>query len=139
MAKISFKMPEEFIKRIEALSDNREAVITKCLEAAGEIVEKEVKNSLYDVLSPEERNGELINSLGLTPAMIDKNGVYNVKIGFSGMRGDGKKNALVGAILEYGTKDGRQPPRPYMKPAKNRSQKAAIEAMIKTFDEEVKK
>lgn len=138
MGKISFKLPDDFMKKIEQLGDKRGEIIENCLEAAGEVVEKKVKENLYNVLSPAERNGTLINSLGVTSPKIDRNGVYNVKIGFAPDRSDGKNNAMIASVLEYGTKDGRQPPRPFMKPAVRSVQKEAIETIIKTFEKEVK-
>lgn len=137
MAKISFKLPDDFMKKVEQLGERRGEIIEKCLTAAGEVVEKKVKENLYNVLSPQERNGTLINSLGVTSPKIDKNGVYNVKIGFDPARSDGKNNAMIASVLEYGTKDGRQPPRPFLKPAVKSVQKEAIETIINTFDKEV--
>jgi hypothetical protein len=95
-----------------------------------------VKSGLQSVLSGDS-TGELERALGVSPAKLDRNGNYNIKIGFAEPRADGKSNAMIANVLEYG-KHG-QPPRPFIKPAKTQSQKAAIAAMTAKFDEEVEK
>lgn len=155
MAKISIKIPTDLEKKFEKIKDNSGEIITKCVEAGAEVVEEEVRKKLSTVLSNDHKNGELINSLGTTSVKTDKNGVYNAKIGFSEPRRDqggshitksGKKrtyyvrtNAMIANILEYGRKNGRQPARPFLAPAKRSARKPTLEAMEKKFDEEVKK
>ncbi|HBL84498.1 MAG: hypothetical protein A2Y17_06485 [Clostridiales bacterium GWF2_38_85] len=68
---------------------------------------------------------------------FNKNGNFNVKVGFSDKRSDGKSNSLIAGVLEYG-KHGQQP-KPFMQPAKRTSRKPCIEAMQKKLEEEVKK
>jgi hypothetical protein len=60
---------------------------------------------------------------------MDRDGNFNVKVGFSEPRRDGDSNAKIANIIEYG-KHG-QPPKPFLKPAKTASRSAAIEAMKK--------
>ena len=79
--------------------------------------------------------GELVNSLGLSPAKVDRNGNFNVKVGFKEPRRNGESNAKIANIIEYG-KSG-QPPKPFLKPARSASRKACIDAMKKRFEQEV--
>ena len=81
--------------------------------------------------------GELVSSLGLTPAKTDKNGNHNIKVGFAEPRRDGESNAKIANIIENG-KHG-QPAKPFLKPAKSASKAACKAAMQQKFDEEVKK
>ena len=81
--------------------------------------------------------GELESSLGLTGVKMDRNGNFNIKVGFSEPRSDGGSNAQLANIIEYG-KSG-QPAKPFLKPAKSASKKQCIEAMKQAFETEVEK
>ena len=140
MAKVEIKMPEDFLLRLSRLGDQTDTIIPKVLEAGGEIVEAKVKSNLQAVIGHgtkgESRStGELLSALGISSAKQDKDGNFNVKVGFSEPRPDGKSNAMVAGVLEYG-KHG-QPPRPFLKPAKSQSKNAAIEAMKAKLESEV--
>ena len=68
---------------------------------------------------------------------IDRNGNSNIKIGFSEPRSDGKSNAMLATVLEYG-KSG-QPPKPFMKPAQTQSKKECQRVMKEVLEREVSK
>jgi HK97 gp10 family phage protein len=140
MAKASFKMPEDFLRKVSALEDKTDEIIPRVLKTGGEIALDKVRNNLSGVIGKgtktESRStGQLVNALGLSPARMDKEGNYNVKVGFSEPRRDGVSNAKIANIIEYG-KHG-QPPKPFLKPAKTASRTPAIEAMKKKLDEEI--
>lgn len=75
--------------------------------------------------------------ISFTPAKIDRDGNYNVKVGFSEPRPDGRSNAMIANVLEYG-KSG-QPAKPFMKPARSAARAPCIEAMKAAFEREVEK
>lgn len=142
MAKVAFKMPEDFLTQISKLESRTDEIIPKVLEVGGEVVSKKVKANLQATIGigtkEESRStGELISALGVSPAKQDNEGNFNVKVGFSETRSDGKSNAMIASVLEYG-KQG-QPPKPFLKPAKTASKNACINAMKAKFDEEVNK
>ena len=140
MAKAAFKMPEDFLLKLSRLGEKTDEIIPKVLEAGGEIVEAKVKSNLQSVIGSgtkeESRStGELISALGVSSARQDKDGNFNVKVGFSEPRTDGKSNAMIAGVLEYG-KSG-QSPKPFLKPAKSASKSACVDAMIAAFEKEV--
>ena len=140
MAKAAFKMPEDFLLKLSRLGEKTDEIIPKVLEAGGEIVEAKVKSNLQSVIGSgtkeESRStGELISALGVSSARQDKDGNFNVKVGFSDPRTDGKSNAMIAGVLEYG-KSG-QSPKPFLKPAKSASKSACVDAMIAAFEKEV--
>ena len=142
MARASFKMPEDFLTKVSTLADKTDEIIPKVLKEGGEVVAAKVKSNLQAVIGKETKydsrsTGELIDALGVTPAGVDRNGNYDVKVGFDEPRKDGESNAKIANILEYG-KSG-QPPKPFLKPAKTASRNAYIEAMKKKLDEEINK
>ena len=103
-------------------------------------MESKVKSNLQAVIGSctkeESRStGELLSALGVSSAKQDKDGNFNVKIGFSEPRPDGKSNAMIAGVLEYG-KHG-QAPKPFLKPAKSSSKSAAVAAMKAKFKSEV--
>jgi HK97 gp10 family phage protein len=140
VAKIDFTMPDDFLERISRLEERTDEIIPKVLEAGGEVVLNTVRNNLKavvgkDLKQPSRSTGQLVEALGLSPAKMDRNGNYNVKVGFDNKRTDGKANAMLGVILEYG-KHG-QPPKPFMKTAKSSTKSACIDAMKKKLEAEV--
>jgi len=140
VAKAAFKMPEDFLLKLSRLGEKTDEIIPKVLEAGGEVVEAKVKSNLQSVIGSgtkeESRStGELISALGVSSARQDKDGNFNVKVGFSEPRTDGKSNAMIAGVLEYG-KSG-QSPKPFLKPAKSASKSACVDAMIAAFEKEV--
>ena len=142
MVKVQVKMPEEFLLRLSRLGDKTDEIIPKVLEAGGEVVEQKVRANLSAVIGRDTKEesrstGELLSALGVTPAKIDRDGNYNVKVGFSEPRPDGRSNAMIANVLEYG-KSG-QPAKPFMKPARSAARAPCIEAMKAAFEREVEK
>ena len=140
MAKATMKLPEDFLLKISKLGEKTDEIIPRVLEAGGQVVEAKVKSNLQSIIGRDTQEesrstGELIKALGVSPALMDKDGNFNVKVGFSEPRLDGKSNAMIAGVLEYG-KSG-QPPKPFLKPAKSASRKACIEAMKQKLEKEV--
>lgn len=126
--------------KLSRLGDQTDTIIPKVLEAGGEVVLDKVKSNLSTVVGNGTKEkgrstGELERSLGLSPALMDRDGNFNVKVGFAEPRSDGGSNAKIANILEYG-KHG-QPPKPFLKPAKTQSRSACIEAMKAKLQKEV--
>ena len=142
MAKTTFKMPEDFLMKLSRLGEKTDEIIPHVLKAGGEVVEAKVKSNLQSIVGngtkeDSRSTGELVSALGVSSARQDRDGNFNVKVGFSEPRGDSKSNAMVAGVLEYG-KHG-QPPKPFLKPAKTASKNTCVEAMIRAFEEEVDK
>lgn len=142
MARVDVKMPDEFLERMSRLGSNFDAIAETVLEAGGEVVLEKTKSNLSSVIGSGTKydsrsTGELESSLGLTGVKMDRNGNFNIKVGFSEPRSDGGSNAQLANIIEYG-KSG-QPAKPFLKPAKSASKKQCIEAMKQAFEMEVEK
>ena len=142
MAKVSMKMPEDFLLKVSRLKDKTDEIIPDVLKAGGEVVLDKVKSNLdsavgSDTKYPSRSTGELTAALGLSPALQDRDGNHNVKVGFSEPRRDGSSNAKIANIIEYG-KSG-QPAKPFLKPARTTSRMPCIEAMKAKLEEEVNK
>ncbi len=136
MAKCTYKLPEDLLKKLSTLGSKMDEISEVVLEAGGEVVLDKVKSNLEGSLSGES-SGELVSSLGLSGVRVDRNGNSNIKIGFSEPRKDGGSNAMVANVIEYG-KHG-QPAKPFLKPAKSSSKKQCIEVMTKKLEEEINK
>jgi len=153
VAKIAFKMPEKFLLQVSQLGQQTDAICEKTLQAGAEVVESKMRSNLQSVIGsgvkvPSRSTGELLNSLGVSPVLLDDNGNANIKVGFNEPRREqhqakGKRsyhestNAMIANVLEYG-KSG-QPAKPFLKPTKSQARKPCREAMIKTIQEEIKK
>jgi len=142
IAKATYKLPEDFLLSISALADKTDDIVPRVLEAGGKVVLAKVRGNLSSVIGrgkyPSRATGELVRSLGLSPARLDKNGNFDVKVGFAEpRRGKGGSNAKLANIIEYG-KHG-QPARPFLKPAKSAARAECISAMKSKLEEEINK
>ena len=142
MAKMTMKLPDEMINKLTKLGDRTDEICGKALTEGGKIAEAKVRANLQAAIGnnlkeKSRSTGELVDSLGVTPVGVDKNGNYDVKIGFKEPRRDGSSNAKIANIIEYG-KVG-QPPKPFLKPAKTASKKQAFERIKTVFEEELSK
>lgn len=140
MARMHIKMPEDFLLKVSRLAEQTDVILPKVLEEGGEVVLNKAKDNLHSVIGkdtkyPSESTGELLDALGLSPAKVDKNGNYNVKIGFAESRTDGGSNAKIANIIEYG-KHG-QPAKPFMAPARSATRRVCIAAMVSKLEEEI--
>ena len=149
MGKLEIKMPEQFLLRVSKLAARTDFVIPKMLKAGGGIVEDRVRTNLREAIGKglkfkSRSTGELVSSLGLSPALIDRSGRHSVKIGFSEPRRKQPRskgstqeltNAMIANVLEYGKSD--QLPRPFLEPAMKSSRKACIDAMQQVLESEV--
>jgi len=129
-------MPEDFLLKVSRLGSKTDEILPKVLQAGAEVVESKIKSNLQAVVS-DNSTGELVSSLGISSAKQDKDGNFNVKIGFSEPRKDGGSNAMIANILEYG-KSGQQP-KPFLKSAKSKSKKECIDTMVNALENEVNK
>lgn len=142
MAKATYKMPDDFLEKLSRLGSRTDEIVEKVLKAGGEVVEAKVRSNLQSVIGTGTKEksratGELVGALGVSSARQDKDGNFNVKVGFAEPRTDGKSNAMIAGVLEYG-KHG-QPAKPFLKPAKSASKAACKAAMQQKFEEEVQK
>ena len=99
MAKEGFKLPEDFLLKLSRLGERTDEILEQVLEAGGEVVAQKVASNLRSVIGQNTKEksrstGELAGALGVSPAKQDKNGNFNVKIGFSEHRSDGKANSM---------------------------------------------
>ena len=141
MARATFNMPEDMLRKLSQLGEKTDEISAKVLEAGAEVVVARVRSNLQSVVgrgSGDSRStGELVSALGASPVKVNRDGDFDTKIGFREPRSDGGSNALVANILEHGRSN--QPARPFLKPAVSASKKSAIAAMTQKMDEEIKK
>ena len=131
MAKVKIEMPDEFLNQIAGMGNVLDAAIPKALEAGGKVVLDKMKSNLRAAIGrgtkvKSRSTGKLAASLGVSPAKLDREGNFDVKIGFSENRG-AVSNAMLANLLEFG-KHG-QLPKPFLKQTKSSSRKPCIEAM----------
>ncbi len=88
MAKATFKMPEDFLMKLSRLGEKTDEIIPRVLKAGGEVVEAKVKSNLQSVIGngtkeDSRSTGELVSALGVSSARQDRDGNFNVKVGFT--------------------------------------------------------
>ncbi len=142
MAKVNIQMPEEFLLRVSRLGTQIDVIVPRVLEVGGKVVLEKVKGNLRTSIGkgtkyPTITTGELLSSIGLWDAKKDRDGIFNVKVGFAEPRSDGVSYAKIANIIEYG-KHG-QPAKPFLRPARTASRKPCTDAMIAKLEEEIGK
>lgn len=142
MAKMSYKMPDDFLTKISRLGNRTDEIVPVVLEAGASVVESRVRSNLQSVIgtnlkSNPRSTGQLLGALGTSPAKLNSDGNFDIKVGFAENRTDGVSNAMLAGVLEYGKHN--QPAKPFLKPAQRQSEKDCIEAMQRAFESEVSK
>lgn len=159
MAKISFKGIDAYAKALDALGrDLKREVIGKAIYDAANIVADAIRSNIETIPVnngyvpkgsttrgiPQVAKDGLRDSLGITPMLADRDGVYNVKIGFDGYNGQvtkawpkGAPNQLVARSVERGT--SWLEATPFVKRAVSSSKKAAEAAMQKAVEDGINK
>lgn len=108
----------------------------KVVWAGAQPLADEIRKGLESNLQGSKYSeGDLADSLGITPPGVDNNGNTNVKIGFHGYDSKGVANALKARVMESG-KSG-QAKRPFIRTAVNRSRGKVVQTMQEKLDEEI--
>jgi len=107
MAKVNVKLPDAFMEKLSGLGSHFDAVAENVLKAGAEVVHDSVRDKLSAVVGSDTKyesrsTGELERALGVTAVRLGRDGNHNIKVGFSETRSDGKSNAMIANILEYG-------------------------------------
>ncbi|MCL2532415.1 MAG: HK97 gp10 family phage protein [Oscillospiraceae bacterium] len=127
-AQIQF--PHGFLAQLNSLETGFDDTAEEALGAAGEVVREVMAGRLQNSLVGDDRaTDNLVESLGVSPMKVDRNGNFDVKVGFFENRLDGISNAKLANIIEHGRSDQNRPPRPFLRPTRTRSRKRAIAAM----------
>ena len=124
MAKVQMKMPEDFLMKVSRLADKTDEIIPKVLEAGAEVVEDKVRSNLHSVIGSGTKydsrsTGELLRSLGTSPALQDRNGDFDIKVGFPSLVRTA--TAMPRSPPSWNTEKGDQPAKPFLKPARSAS------------------
>lgn len=158
MAKIEMKGLNEYTRALSRLEAGlKEQVIGPAIYDAAEIVADEIRAGI-DALPVDGGYGTpqnplegpnqiqkdaLQESFGIT-RMGEKDGFYNVKIGFDGYNEirtkrwpRGQPNAMVARSIERGTSFMLKTP--FIKRAMSKARKRALESMQRTVDRQIKK
>jgi len=147
------KLPEDLMKKIDRLGKETDRICEKALTEGGKVMKKSVADHLSQVVGKDTKvesrsTGELQASLGVSPVRVDKNGIYDLKVGFREPRSQqtaakGKRsysqitNAMIANVLEYGRKG--QAPKPFLAPAKKAAKKDTTAKMETVLREEIDK
>lgn len=157
MARISFKGMDEYVKRLERLTDDTDEAIEKAVDAGVNVLADAVRAALNTIpthgdkehgspknplvgLTAQEK-ADLLAGYGVAP--IRKDGDYiNRKVGFHGYGSkktkkypQGVPNSLIARSLESGTSWRQKSP--VIRQAVNRVKKQAEDAMKKELENQI--
>lgn len=156
MAKWIMHGVDDYVAYLQRIGKSTGSIIGEAVYAMAGVVADKVRDSLkslgtvsnaaniatyrqgYSRLSDVEKDG-LLEGLGISP-MQDDNGYRHVKIGFDGYNDvktkkypKGQPNALIARVTESGSSYRKKTP--FIRPAVQAAEKAAIEAAKKKIDE----
>lgn len=158
MAVIKFKNLEEYELRLSSLRKYSQGICGRAIYQGAKIVADEVRKGIEGLpvirgygtqsdplpggVTAAQKEG-LLDGLGITP-LAEKDGFYNVKIGFDGYNKtktkqypQGQPNQLVARGAESGTSwKGKSP---FVRPAVTRAKPEAEKKMAEVLDEEINK
>ena len=148
MAGLEFDIPMDYMK--DLLSNSFDDIAKEALEEAEPILKASIQNSIK-AAERGKSTGELVNSIKGTKPKKTKTDAYIVNVGPSGQSktfytvGTGKKtrkypvsNALKAIWLNYGNRDEKQAPRPWLTPAINNASSIIMQKMQKIWEERTK-
>ncbi|MDD7465537.1 MAG: HK97 gp10 family phage protein [Actinomycetaceae bacterium] len=131
MARTTITMPEATLRQIEKLSRQTDDLADDVLKAGADIVEPVMRSNLQASIGRGEdtsrSTGQLVSALGISPVKTDGNGNHTIKVGFAENRSDGRPNALLAVILEYGSSNRRA--HPFLNKTRNATKGSVVEAM----------
>lgn len=131
MARTKIAMPEKTLKQIEHLSSQTDELADDALKAGAKVVEPVMRANLQASIGRGEdtsrSTGQLVASLGVSPVKTDGSGNHNIKVGFAENRSDGRANALLAVILEYGSSTRKA--HPFLNKTRNATKTGVVEAM----------
>lgn len=141
MAKMTYKLPEETLKKLNKLGNECDGIVQKMLVDGIEPLQDQIKSNLEAVIGHGNKGksrskGNLIKAVKVTKAYQIANGDWHIKVGIYGYDSDGIPNALKAVVLEHGRSG--MPAKPWLKPAINASKKAVVKAMSDRLDKETK-
>ena len=129
-------MPNQIIDDLTRLGGDLDHLAEETLKAGAAVVAPKLAANLAGAIGrgtkgPSRSTGQLVSALGVTPVKTGRGGDHNLKVGFAENRSDGKSNALVANVLEYGRSN--QPARPFLAPTRSQARRGAVEAMKQTM------
>ena len=131
MARTKITMPEKSLRQIEHLSSQTDELADDVLKAGAKVVEPVMRANLEASIGCGEdtsrSTGQLVASLGVSPVKTDGSGNHNIKVGFAENRSDGRANALLAVILEYGSSTRKA--HPFLNKTRNATKTGVVEAM----------
>lgn len=134
MARMTIRGTDDFELMISKLADPE--IAKEVVWAGAQPVADEIRKGLErNLQGSKNSNGDLLDSLGIAPPDIDREGNANTHIGFHGYDRKGVANTLKARIMESGS--SKQKKKPFIRPAVNRSKNKAIKAMEMKLDEKI--
>ncbi len=158
MAKLTIKGTAELELKLSKLQNKSAEIAKKVVLAGAQPVADEIRKGLESLpvdglkrlkegekfnVSPTGEIKDLLDSLGIAPVEVDKDGVTNTKVGFDGYGSypskkypKGLPNKLLARAIDSGSSVRQK--KPFVRQAVNRSKKKSLEEMNKKCDEEIK-
>lgn len=158
VARITFKSSDEYTLKLSRLAGRSREVAGKAIYEGAKVVADQIKENLNALPAekfrylkdgekftgvPKQQKEDLIESFGVTPLDHDRNGIWNVKLGFDGYGSmstkrypKGVPNQLLARAIESGSSVREKTP--FVRPAVIKIKKKVQEVMDEAIERECK-
>lgn len=158
MARMTIKGLDEYASKLSQYSNNFSETAERAVKAGASPVADEIRRSISNLSedkfrrlqegdkfsgAPLPQKKDLLDSMGITPASVNRNGDTNVKIGFSGYGShktkkykSGLPNALLARAIESGSSVRKKTP--FVRQAVARTKSRSIEEITKVIETDLK-
>jgi hypothetical protein len=163
VARAKFITDDAFDLMLEKAADKTKDVAEAALKEGAKIIANRMKANLQGILS-EEATGQLVAAFGITPVKENREGNWNVHLGFDGYQmpwnipfqliarsfesgavmggrytGKTSKGRKETKKKKFGPEDYWRMPTPFAKPAVQATKQQALEAMKRAAEQELRK
>ena len=158
LAKMTIKGPEEYMSKLSSLGKASTDICKRAVKVGARPVADEMRRSLSSLPEdtfrrldkdekfsgvPGAQKKDLLDSLGVTPADIDRNGIINTKVGFHGYGShktnkypQGLPNKLLARAIDSGSSVRKKTP--FVRKAVSKTKQQSIEEMKASIDNDIR-
>lgn len=144
MARAKFITDDAFDLMLEKAAAKTKDVAEAALKEGAKIIANRMKANLQGILS-DAATGQLVAAFGITPVKENREGNWNVHLGFDGYQMPPQKGfptgvpfQLIARSFESGAGDWRMP-KPFARPAVQATKQQALEAMKRAAEQELRR
>lgn len=131
------KTSDQISLQLRKLDGKTDEICKRAVYVGAGVMADQIRANLKkNLAASKETTGDLLDSLGITPPKLDREGNWNAKVGFDGYDKKGVPNQLKARAMESGT--SKQKKKPFVRPAISQAREKAKKAMEESVGNDIK-